>query len=306
MPIAGPTLERPIKLARLLEVGLRSKPNETALVSLERKWSWRELDQASTRLAGQYLALGLAPGDRVASLMPNRGALLVHYLACFKAGLAATPLNYRYQAPEIDHALEVSGASLLVAHAERDDVLAASKRVCSTSSWAASATGPRAARHRQLEELMTVDGPRHRLAAAARRDARVYLFHVGQHGQAERGDAYARHLRLDRGQRRSPVSRSRQPTFSCRRRRPLTSPHPRSRSPGWLPGPVSRSRDRSAATKCCRCSAARDRRCCACCRPRCSAWCATTERRGKISNPFGGASPAATRSRRSWSASSWT
>jgi hypothetical protein len=36
--------------------------------------------------------------------------------------------NYRYQAPEIDHALEVSGASLLVAHAERDDVLAASER----------------------------------------------------------------------------------------------------------------------------------------------------------------------------------
>ena len=51
------------------------------------------------------MALGLAPGDRVASLMPNRGALLVHYLACFKAGLVAAPLNYRYQAPEVDHAL---------------------------------------------------------------------------------------------------------------------------------------------------------------------------------------------------------
>ncbi len=38
----------------------------------------------------------------------------------------ATPLNYRYQAPEIDHALEVSGASVLVAHAERDGDLAAS------------------------------------------------------------------------------------------------------------------------------------------------------------------------------------
>ena len=108
---------------------MKSKPNEPALVSLERTWSWRELDQASTRLAGQYLAMGLVPGDRVASLLPNRGALLVHYLACFKAGLVATPLNYRYQAPEIDHALEVSGASLMVAHAERDDVLAASKQV---------------------------------------------------------------------------------------------------------------------------------------------------------------------------------
>src|SRR6476620_2745459 len=129
MAIIGPELKQSIQLTRLLDIGLTTKPNEPALISLERKWSWRELEQASTRLAGQYLALGLVPGDRVASLLPNRGALLVHYLACLKAGLAATALNYRYQAPEIDHALEVSGASLRVAHAEREEVLAASKQV---------------------------------------------------------------------------------------------------------------------------------------------------------------------------------
>ena len=56
-------------------------------------------------LAGGYRGLGLEPGDRVASLMPNRVDLVVHYLACFRAGLIATPLNYRYTAREIDHAL---------------------------------------------------------------------------------------------------------------------------------------------------------------------------------------------------------
>jgi acyl-CoA synthetase (AMP-forming)/AMP-acid ligase II len=158
VPLAGAKLERPIELASLLEVGLQSKPDEPALVSLERKWSWRELDQASTRLAGQYLALGLVPGDRVASLLPNRGALLVHYLACFKAALAATPLNYRYQAPEIDHALEVSGASLLVAHAERDDVLAASRQV-PRLPLGRIRYGAQGGTDRHLEELMTLDGP---------------------------------------------------------------------------------------------------------------------------------------------------
>ena len=59
--------------------------------------------------------------------MPNRPALIVHYLACLKAGLVATPLNYRYMPPEIDHALEVSGASLLLHHAERDEDVAASR-----------------------------------------------------------------------------------------------------------------------------------------------------------------------------------
>src|SRR5215471_18706502 len=123
MPIAGLPLERPINLSELLEIGLRARPDDLALVSFESKWSWRELDQASLRLAAHYLELGLKPGDRVASLLPNRGTLIVHYLACIKAGLVATPLNYRYQAPEIDHALEVSGAAVIIAHVERDDDL---------------------------------------------------------------------------------------------------------------------------------------------------------------------------------------
>ena len=90
MGLAGLELEQPTNLARLLEIGLNGSPEAAALVTLERTWSWSELEASATRLASEYLSLGLAPGDRVASLMPNRGELLVHYLACMKAGLAAT------------------------------------------------------------------------------------------------------------------------------------------------------------------------------------------------------------------------
>lgn len=127
MSLAGPPLVEPNRIANLLGRGLTAGPDELALVSAKTRLSWRELDAASTRLAGNYLALGLSPGDRVASLMPNRPALVIHYLACLKAGLVATPLNYRYMPPEIDHALEVSGAAVLVHHAERDADVAASK-----------------------------------------------------------------------------------------------------------------------------------------------------------------------------------
>jgi long-chain acyl-CoA synthetase len=127
MPLSGPPLDRPIQLPELLHRGLEATPDAPALVSAETRWSWRELDQASKRLAGNLLSLGLRPGDRVASVMPNRTALLVHYLACMRAGLVATPLNYRYMPPEIDHALEAAGASLLLAHAERDGDIAASR-----------------------------------------------------------------------------------------------------------------------------------------------------------------------------------
>lgn len=158
MPIAGPALKQSVVLTKLLEAGMRAKPDDPALVLLNRTWSWRELGDDSTRLAKQYLLMGLSPGDRIASLLPNRGELIVHYLACCKAGLVATPLNYRYQAPEIDHAIQESAAALLVAHAERDDTLAECKSVAplrlGTITFEANGQS-RSQRH--LEELMTTD-----------------------------------------------------------------------------------------------------------------------------------------------------
>jgi acyl-CoA synthetase (AMP-forming)/AMP-acid ligase II len=125
--IDGLPLEAPAApLNDLLRVGLEATPEEPALVSAERSMSWLELESEAERLAGGYRELGLEPGDRIASLMPNRDALIVHYLACFKAGLVVTPLNYRYTHREIDHALAVSGAKALVAHrgAGQEDVIA--------------------------------------------------------------------------------------------------------------------------------------------------------------------------------------
>ncbi len=127
MPPTEPQLTRTDPNFDPLECGLKSNPDELALASAKTRMSWRQLDETSKRLATQYLKMGLEPGDRVASLMPNRPALIIHYLACLQAGLVATPLNYRYMAPEIDHALQISGASLLLHHAERDDDVAASK-----------------------------------------------------------------------------------------------------------------------------------------------------------------------------------
>jgi acyl-CoA synthetase (AMP-forming)/AMP-acid ligase II len=128
MQIDGTALEQPAPpLNELLREGLAAGRDEVALVSAERSLTWRELDEESARLAGGYRGLGLEAGDRLASLMPNRIDLVVHYLACFRAGLVATPLNYRYTAREIDHALTVSGARALLAHVERAEDVAASE-----------------------------------------------------------------------------------------------------------------------------------------------------------------------------------
>jgi long-chain acyl-CoA synthetase len=127
MQLQGPALASPAApLNQLLRHGLDRDPDAIVMVSIVRSMTWRELEDESSALAGGYRRLGLREGDRIASLMPNRIDLVVHYLACFKAGLVATPLNYRYTYREIDHALKVSGADALLAHVERDEDVATS------------------------------------------------------------------------------------------------------------------------------------------------------------------------------------
>jgi len=127
MEIHGPPLTwraHPHDLLRGLHDG---RGGDVAVIGAERTMTWEELDAAAGALAAGYASLGLQRGDRVASLMPNRLELVVHYLACFRSGLVTTPLNYRYTWREIDHALEVSDAAALVVHAERADDVAASR-----------------------------------------------------------------------------------------------------------------------------------------------------------------------------------
>jgi long-chain acyl-CoA synthetase len=160
VPLEGRALDAPVDLRTLLRAGLADDPDAVAIVAADERMRWRQLADAGTRLARSYLALGLSPGDRVASLMPNRIALVVHYLACFEAGLVTTPLNYRYTAPEIDHALAVSGAAALVAHAERAGDLAASRLAEGLRVGVVTVEGDAVTDGVRLESLLTDDrGP---------------------------------------------------------------------------------------------------------------------------------------------------
>jgi long-chain acyl-CoA synthetase len=119
MPIEGGPLERFVALEDLLTAGLSLHPDADAVVSTQQRWTFRELDDASSRLCAGYHGLGLKSGDRIASLMPNRAVLLIHYLACMKGGFVAVPLNYRYTHFEIQHALKKSETSFILFHDER-------------------------------------------------------------------------------------------------------------------------------------------------------------------------------------------
>jgi acyl-CoA synthetase (AMP-forming)/AMP-acid ligase II len=184
MLIEGAPLGEPAPpLDELLRAGLEAHPDELAIVSAEEEMSWRELSERAATLAAAYLGLGLERGDRIASLMPNRIGLVIHYLACFKAGLVATPLNYRYTFREIDHALEVSGAAAILAHAERHEDLAASTRVPELRLGAITYGG--AGEEPSFERLVAGDPPADSLPAPGPDDPAAIFFTSGSTGPAK-------------------------------------------------------------------------------------------------------------------------
>jgi acyl-CoA synthetase (AMP-forming)/AMP-acid ligase II len=66
-------------------------------------------------LAARYRARGYGPGHRVALLLENRPAFLLHYLALNAVGASAVPLNPDYRASELEYVLRHSEAVLAVA-----------------------------------------------------------------------------------------------------------------------------------------------------------------------------------------------
>jgi amino acid adenylation domain-containing protein len=91
-------------------------PEATALVAglTGERWSYRELDERSGRLAHRLTDLGVGPEVRVAVRLPRTPELVAALLAVLKAGGAYVPLDPEYPRERLDFLLEDSGAAVLI------------------------------------------------------------------------------------------------------------------------------------------------------------------------------------------------
>ncbi|MFC7304022.1 long-chain fatty acid--CoA ligase [Streptomyces monticola] len=92
----------------------RKTPHRTALVHDGTSYTYRELNERSTRLAYALRGAGIERGDRVACLTPNHPAYLETLFACGLLGAVFVPLNTRLAADEIRSQLDDCGARLLL------------------------------------------------------------------------------------------------------------------------------------------------------------------------------------------------
>jgi long-chain acyl-CoA synthetase len=75
-----------------------------------------ELLGHANQLVHALRAQGLAPGDVVATVLPNCAEMIELYLAALQAGWYLVPINHHLVAPEIAYILKDSGAKVFVAH----------------------------------------------------------------------------------------------------------------------------------------------------------------------------------------------
>lgn len=99
--------------------------DKTLFVDSHRSVSYRGFSQRATLLAGGLQGLGLQPGDRVVTYLPNCIELLEAYFGLARAGLVTVFANPQLTPREIRHILTDSGARAIITHTSLlDNVLA--------------------------------------------------------------------------------------------------------------------------------------------------------------------------------------
>ena len=77
-----------------------------------RDYCYGELDVAADRLAAALLTLGVARGDRVALVMPQRFETAVAHIALYRLGAVAMPLSMLFGPEALEYRINDSGARL--------------------------------------------------------------------------------------------------------------------------------------------------------------------------------------------------
>ncbi|ABS04969.1 long-chain-fatty-acid--CoA ligase [Kineococcus radiotolerans] len=114
-------MSSPTTFAGAVAEHARTRPDGVAVRLDEHVLTWRELDDATARVAALLRAQGVRPGDRVALVLPNVPQFPVLYHGILRAGAVVVPMNPLLRGREVNHHFADSGAVLaLVWHAVAD------------------------------------------------------------------------------------------------------------------------------------------------------------------------------------------
>jgi acyl-CoA synthetase (AMP-forming)/AMP-acid ligase II len=101
-------------IGEIAVLNARYYPNKKAIVDSPKKFTWKDVNERTSRLANALLGLGCRKGDRVAILSYNSSEYVETIFASAKAGLVFVPLNFRLSLREIENILRNSTPKVLL------------------------------------------------------------------------------------------------------------------------------------------------------------------------------------------------
>ena len=122
-----------------------------ALVEGAHTTTYAELEALVSRMASGLAAIGVRPGDRVAVWLSKTTGNIAALLGAMRAGAVAIPVNPVLKAPQVEHILADSGASVLLTNNARAETLRNTPRTCrvlrAEKDWGAGSLRPQGYAH---------------------------------------------------------------------------------------------------------------------------------------------------------------
>lgn len=114
-----------VNLGTLSSRSARYWPERLAVIDRHTRLTFAQLEQRANQLASALLAQGIAMGEHVAILAPNRAELVEAEVAFYKAGLVKVPVNARLAPDEVIQVLNDACSVALIADAQLAQALLA-------------------------------------------------------------------------------------------------------------------------------------------------------------------------------------
>jgi long-chain acyl-CoA synthetase len=99
---------------RYLSDSAKKYPDKEALITGQRRFTYREIYQKSRNLAGYLVKKGLKKGDRVGIYLGNTAETVISIFAALEAGGCFVVINPTIKEKKLRHILDNSGAAFMI------------------------------------------------------------------------------------------------------------------------------------------------------------------------------------------------
>lgn len=107
-----------MKINSILKSGAIRHPNKDALVTPQRTWTYRQLQEDAAKTATLFTDRGAGEGSTIAAMTYNEAEFVITAFATWMLGATFVPVNHKFATPEAKYILEHCEATLGVVSPE--------------------------------------------------------------------------------------------------------------------------------------------------------------------------------------------